>query len=232
LMASKRRKQGRVVQQQIEFPDKDGRRHRSGRPRSKHPKIAHARREEFSPKHPLHVTLKICDGLPSMRKRRAFNAVMRAFARGKHGVKGVGGFRLTQFAVLGNHMHLMVEADSREHLTNAMTGLETRIARALNKVWNRSGMVFAERYHDEVLISPSRVRNALNYILHNGRKHGIAGLESWFDACSSARWFDGFRDADPDPEWPPTLARAENWLLIKGWRWRGLLTLVPVLPAR
>ena len=166
-----------------------------------------------------------------MRKRRAFKAVMRSFAAGKHGVQGKGGFRLTQFAVLGNHMHLMVEADSREHLASAMGGLKTRLAKALNKVWERSGTVFAERYHDVVLSSPSRVKSALNYILHNGRKHGIRGLERWLDPCSSARWFDGWDDAEADPAWPAFLAHAATWLLGKGWKRRGLLTLVPVLPA-
>jgi len=166
-----------------------------------------------------------------MRKRRAFNAVLRSFAGGKEGVKGTGGFRLTQFAVLGNHVHLMVEADSREHLARAMGGLTTRIARALNKVWERSGTVFKERYHAVVLNCPSRVKNALNYILHNGRKHGIPGLERWFDPCSSARWFDGFRDAIADTKWPASLVHAKTWLLSKGWRRRGLLTLVPVPAA-
>jgi len=230
-MARKRRTKAKSTQRVIEFRDKDGRRHRSGRPRSKDSGIPHTRREEFSAQHPLHVTLKICDGLPSMRKRRAFKAVMRSFAAGKLGVKGTGGFRLTQFAVLGNHMHLMVEADSREHLASAMGGLTTRIARALNKVWERSGTVFKERYHAVVLNCPSRVKNALNYILHNGRKHGIPGLERWFDPCSSARWFDGFRDAIADTRWPASLVHAKTWLLTKGWRRRGLLTLVPVLPA-
>ena len=166
-----------------------------------------------------------------MRKRRAFKAVMRSFAAGKLGVKGRGGFRLTQFAVLGNHVHLIVEAGSREDLARAMGGLKTRLARALNKVWERSGKVFAERYHDVVLDNPTQVRNALNYILHNGRKHGIAGLERWFDRCSSARWFDGWGDADPDTKWPDSLVHAATWLLTKGWRSRGLLTLVPVFPA-
>ena len=230
-MARKRRKRGQAVQQQLEFRDRDGRRHRSGRPRSEHSGAPHTRRTEFSANDPLHVTLKIREGLPSMRKRRAFRAVLRAFAGGKLGVEGKGGFRLTQFSVLGNHMHLMIEADSREHLASGMSGLEIRIARALNKVWNRKGTVFKERYHDVVLDSPSRVRTALNYILHNGRKHGIAGLERWVDPCSSARWFDGFRDTIPDTKWPPTLARAESWLLSKGWRRRGLLTLVPCPPA-
>jgi REP element-mobilizing transposase RayT len=230
-MQRKRRKKARAVQRQLAFRDKDGRRHRAGRPRSKDSGIPHTRREEFSLKHPLHVTLKICEGLPSMRKRRAFKAVMRSFAGGKLGVKDKGGFRLTQFAVLGNHIHLMVEADSREHLASAMGGLTTRLARALNKVWQRSGKVFAARYHDVVLNSPSRVKNALNYILHNGRKHGIGGLERWLDPCSSARWFDGWDDAEGDPKRPAALAHAATWLLSKGWKRRGLLTLVPVLPA-
>ena len=230
-MARKRQMRGRVVQQVLEFRDRDGRRHRSGRPRSKHPGVPHTRRAEFSANDPLYVTLKILEGLPSMRKRRAFRAVLRAFAGGKLGVEGKAGFRLTQYSVLGNHIHLMVEADSREHLASAMSGLAIRIARALNKVWNRGGTVFKERFHHVVLDSPRRVRNALNYIIHNGRKHGIAGLERWFDPCSSARWFEGFRDTIPDTRWPPSLAHAETWLLSKGWRRCGLLTMVPPPPA-
>lgn len=230
-MARKRQKKARVVQRVLEFRDKDGRRHRAGRPRSKHSGIPHTRRAELTGNDPLHVTLKIGDGLPSMRKRRAFRAVLGAFAGGKLGVEGKAGFRLTHYSVLGNHIHLMVEADSREHLASAMVGLKVRVARALNKVWGRSGPVFKERYHDVVLTSPSRVKTALNYILHNGRKHGIAGLERWFDPCSSARWFDGFRDTIPDHRWPPALARAETWLLSKGWRRSGLLAMVPSSPA-
>lgn len=163
-----------------------------------------------------------------MRERRAFEAVMRAFAGAKLGVEGKWGFRLTQYSVLGNHVHLLIEADSRAHLRSGMSGLMIRMARGLNKVWNRRGKVFQGRYHEVVLSSPRQVRNALDYVLHNGRRHGIPGLERWLDPCSSTRWSDGFRDAIPDSKWPPTLARAQTWLLTKGWRRCGLLTLVPV----
>lgn len=223
----KKRKRARVVQHVFEFRDKDGRRHRSGRPRSKHSGVPHGRREEFAATVPLHVTLKIRPGLPSMRERRAFQAVMRAFAGGKLGVEGKWGFRLTQYSVQSNHIHLLIEADSRAQLSSGMSGLKIRIARELNKVWNHSGKVFHERYHEVVLSSPRQVRNALDYILHNGRRHGILGLERWLDPCSSTRWSDGFRDAIPDTNWPPTLARAQTWVLTKGWRRCGLLTLVP-----
>ena len=97
-MARNRRTKANGTQRVFEFRDKDGRRHRTGRPRSQDSGIPHTRREEFSPDHPLHVTLKICDGLPSMRKRCAFKAVMRSFAAGKLGVQGTGGFRLTQLS--------------------------------------------------------------------------------------------------------------------------------------
>jgi len=223
----KRRKRGRAVQTEFEFRDKDGRRHRSGRPRNENTGVRHTPRTGFVATDPLHVTLKIREGLPSMRKRRAFRAVLRAFAGGKLGVEGVGGFRLTQFSVLGNHMHLMLEADSREHLTSGMTGLKTRIALALNKVWGREGQVFMERYHKVILSNPSQVRNALYYILHNGRKHEILGLERGPDPCSSARWFDGWKEVLPDSPLPGCLAPAQSWLLCRGWRRRGLLPLDP-----
>jgi len=57
------------------------------------------------------------------------------------------GYRLIEFSVQGNHIHLVVEAPDVVALGRAMKGLEVRMARALNKVMKRKGPVFADRYH-------------------------------------------------------------------------------------
>jgi len=50
---------------------------------------------------------------------------------------------------------------------------DIRVAKGLNKLWARRGKVFADHYHDRILRTPREVRNALCYVLHNAKKHGL-----------------------------------------------------------
>ena len=52
---------------------------------------------------PVHVTLKLCRGLPSLRTPRAYRVLERAFRAGKE----KNGFGLYQFSVQRDHIHLM-----------------------------------------------------------------------------------------------------------------------------
>ena len=135
------------------------------------------------------------------------------------------GFRLVHYVVIGNHMHFVVEASDRTSLTRGMQGLLVRIARGLNHLWKRMGKVFADRFHDHILRTPTEVRNALGYVLRNARKHGLR-LRALIDPYSSSRWFDGWRDrvAGREPLGPTSpIAAAKTWLLRIGWRKRGLI---------
>ena len=81
------------------------------------------------------------------------------------------GFRLVHYSVMGNHVHLIVEAPDRRVLSRAMKGLGVRIARALNRVMKRRGRVVGDRYHAHILRTPSEVKRARNYLLSNARQH-------------------------------------------------------------
>jgi hypothetical protein len=148
------------------------------------------------------------------------------------------GFRLAPYAILDDHLHLIVEAGGRDSIRRGLQGLMIRIARALNKLWQRHGKVFADRYHDHILRSPKEVRNALRYVLENAKKHAAKGgggsqVRTPIDVFTSAPWFDGFRErivvrgleAIARP-----VAAARTWLLRIGWRRHGLLS-VDVAPA-
>ncbi|MEO6595642.1 MAG: hypothetical protein ABIP94_12890 [Planctomycetota bacterium] len=43
-------------------------------------------------------------------------------------------------------------------LARGLLGLAIRIARCLNKLWQRKGKVFADRYHDRILKTPRKTR--------------------------------------------------------------------------
>ena len=148
-------------------------------------------------------------------------------------------FRVVQFSVQDNHLHLLVEAKDKRELTRGMRGLAVRMARRINGALRRRGKVFAERYHARELTAPRAVRNALVYILHNHRKHG-ASL-AWLDTRSSAHTFDGWRPdllldvarAGLQRDASPAVAPATTWLAMTGWRRAGLLGLdeSPVRPG-
>jgi len=150
--------------------------------------MPHRRRASHDPCHPVHVTLRAAVGLASLRNAAVFAGLERAFAAASS-----NGFRLLQFSVQSNHLHLLVEADTPTRLTRGVQGLAVRTAKAINRVLGRRGRVWSDRFHAHVLRTPREVRNALVYILNNARKHlpGIRGL----DPRSSARFFAGWRTA-------------------------------------
>jgi hypothetical protein len=79
-----------------------------------------------------------------------------------------------------------------------MMSIGARLARAVNRVGQRSGPVLDGRYHHRSLRSPREVRRALAYVL-NARRHLAKGRgisrsgTAHLDGASSARWFDGWR---------------------------------------
>ncbi|HVT09955.1 MAG TPA: transposase [Polyangia bacterium] len=165
-----------------------------------------------------------------MRSPRRYGALEPAIASASR-----TDFRVVHFSVQGDHVHLIVEARDKVALSSGLRGLSIRAARALNRAACRSGPVWADRYHARDLSTPREVRHALCYVLHNSRKHGRPVV--YVDPCSSARWFDGWRDHDPIFDFaadPPPVARPRTWLLTTGWRRHGLLRLdeKPASPPR
>jgi REP element-mobilizing transposase RayT len=211
-------------QKSLEFKSWGGAREGAGRKREgKRARVAHSKRSALRPSHPAHITLRIEHGLNNLRNRSEYATVRQALVAGANRF----GMRLIEFAVLSNHLHLVCEADDERALARGMKGLCVRIARALNRLWNRVGSVFSDRYHSHVLKTPREVRNALNYVLHNAARHGsrLGGP----DPCSSGVWFDGWqhglgltRVTSVSP-----LPRALTWLLRVGWRRHGCIDPVP-----
>ena len=139
------------------------------------------------------------------------------------------GFRVVHFSVQQDHLHLIVEAADRRSLGRGMQGLTIRLARRLNRLLERKGKLFTDRYHAEQLTTPSQVRNAIRYVLSNHRKHAwqrrIRIGRRFVDAFSSAPHFDGWNapvklGCAPSAD---VTAKPRTWLLASGWRRRGRL---------
>ena len=193
------------------FPTRGGRRAGAGRRRSKDSGVPHLARGELAARHPVHATLRMARGCWNLRSHRALQALEAAFHAGRERF----GFRLIHFCVLGNHLHLMVEAEGRESLSRGMKGLEVRVARALNRMMKRKGPVFADRYHARVLRGPRETARALRYVLtnfaHHARGWGEPVRATFIDPFSSVRYLA----RTPGPGAP--VAGPRTWLLRVGW---------------
>ncbi|MFN2546911.1 MAG: transposase [Myxococcales bacterium] len=158
------------------------------------------------------MTLWVGQHVWNLRSGRSFKRSTRCFEK----ARGRLGLRVIEFSVLGNHLHLIVEADSNEALSRGMQGLCIRIAKTLNTLMNLSGRVFADHYHSRLLRTPTELVNAIRYVLENFAHHFGKGAR---DPYSSARCD---REA--------LLATPVSWLLRVG-RWRAKPALDPSGPA-
>jgi len=198
----------------LDLPKWGGRRKGAGRPR-KHerpglvgPGVPHLRRPELKARHPVHVTMKVQPGVGYLRAYSRAQVLEEAFreARVRFGV------RIVHYSIQGNHLHLLVEAESSLALARGMQGLAIRIARRLNALSGRHGAVFVDRYHSHALHSRREVANAVKYVLGNYRHHSREHLPArWDDPFSSAQ----FLRSEPGEDAP--VVRPRTWLLRVGW---------------
>jgi len=197
----------------------------AGRPRTRKG-VSHDAREPVSADHPQHVTVRLVDGLPSVRNRKLVAELRQCIAKAHR-----ANFRTIEFNIEANHMHFIIEASDNKARGRGVQGLKTRLARCVNRYLGRTGKVFADRYHARTLKTPREVRLALRYVLNNARHHGIDLGRDWIDPSSSAAWFDGWKEPiKPDAWWkrellaePSPVAKATVWLLRVGWRRHGAI---------
>jgi REP element-mobilizing transposase RayT len=175
-----------------------GKRKGAGRPRTRQhpglegPGVPHLARPEIDPRHPTHVTLRVRPGVGYLRQYRRAQVLVRAFEAGCERF----GMRVVHYVILGNHLHLIVEAAGAEALSRGMQGLAIRIAKQINKLQRRSGGVFVDRYHAHTLVTRREVATAVKYLQGNYRKHTHEYVEP--------RWHDPLAG---------TAARPRTWLL-------------------
>ena len=144
---------------------------------------------------PVQVTVHLEEPLPSLRQEREKACILRAIRACQERF----GCRVVAHAALTNHLHLLMEAENEEKLSQAMKGLQVRIARALNKLWKRKGPVFLDRFHSRVLKTLGEIRNAVRYVLQNARKHCIRIEENMPDPYSSGPWYRYWRERMNQP---------------------------------
>jgi REP element-mobilizing transposase RayT len=242
-MARERAKREQV---QMVFRTHGGKRPGAGRkPNGKRPLASHAARPAHDPRHPVHVTIRVVGSAAGLRRKDIYLAVREAtIVTAKR-----EDFRIVHMSIQRDHVHLIVEAETKSALSKGVRGFSISAARQINRAITarggdrRTGRVIGDRFHARPLTSPRAVRNALAYCLNNWRHHGEdrSGIaRTWkVDPFSSGPLFFDWQELERSPVlWPlrPTyhpliVLRPRTWLLSRGWRQFHPLISLSEVPA-
>jgi REP element-mobilizing transposase RayT len=236
----RRGKRSEEAEQLVLFKKRGGKRRGAGRP----PKGAragarHKERPFLHARYPVHVSLRVVGAVGNLRRRCVYQAVREATlttARRED-------FRIVHLSIQRTHIHLLVEANDKHALAAGMQGFQISAAKHLNAAISegrpgprRRGTVFPDRYHAEIITSPTQARHALSYVVNNWRKHQedlAAPMSSWtIDWFSTAVMFPGWAEYGDEPflwrgpaSYDPLLVfQPRTWLLREGWRKVGSIS--------
>jgi REP element-mobilizing transposase RayT len=225
---------------QLPLPIRERFKHGGARKGAGRPKTSklqpHAKREVFQARHPLHVTVRLRDGLPSLRGKEEFRQLKKAISKAR-----ARGLAIAHFAILSNHLHLVLEAQDKRSLGRQMQSFGISLAKRLNATLKRKGAVLRERYYVHILRTPSEVKRAIVYVLGNAFKHagskGRIALDLFSSSATVAddtwhqllgkswRMIVGFPLGESPGEDEKLLAELHGilveprtWLLAQGWR--------------
>ena len=219
------------------FKKRGGKRRGAGRPpngaRAGSP---HKARPALAARYPVHVVLRVVAAVGGLRRRGVYHAVREATLTAARS----GKIRIVHVSIQRTHVHLLVEASGKAALASGMQGFQISAAKHINAAISkgrpgprRRGTVFPDRYHAQIITSPTQARHALNYVLSNWRKHGEDRTATtrgwWVDLFSSAAMFPDWAEYGDEVwlwRWPPAyeplwVYRPGTWLLREGWKKHG-----------
>ena len=216
-----------------------GKRRGAGRPaqgeRSSEP---HKRRPFLHARYPVHIVLRTVRAVGSLRRRCVWKAIREATLT----TALREDFRIVHVSLQRTHVHLIVEAASKEALARGMQGFQISAAKHLNAAISkgrpepRRGTVFPDRYYAEIIRSPTQARHTLSYVMNNWRKHEEdrkPATDGWrIDWFSTAAMFPGWAEYGDEPflwRGPPTydpliVYQPKTWLLRDGWKKAGSIS--------
>ena len=195
----------------------------------------HRTRPQLAARYPVHVVLRVIRSVGNLRRRFTYKAIREATLT----TALREDFRIVHLSIQRTHLHLIVEAEGKDALASGMQGFQISAAKHLNAAISRDrdkrrrGTVFPDRYHAEIIKTPTQARHTLSYVMNNWRKHEedrVEPMRSWtIDWFSTAAQFPGwaeYRDEPffrrgPDTYDPMIVYQPRTWLLREGYKRGG-----------
>ncbi len=132
-MAKARVKRGQV---ELVFRTHGGRRSGAGRkPRGPRAGASHRARPAHDARHPVHVTMRVVGSAAGLRCKDMYLAIREATIASARRE----GFRIVQMSIQRDHLHLIVEAESKAALSSGVRGFAISAARQINKAYTERG---------------------------------------------------------------------------------------------
>ena len=228
-----RSRKAEPAQQQL-FKQRGGKRAGAGRPpKGYRAGSPHKTREVLHERFPVHVTLRVVREIGSLRKKAAYHAIRQATLTSA----ASGRIRIVHISIQRTHIHLLVEAKNKKLLAAGLQGFQVSAAKHLNTAFGkvtkgprRRGSVFVDRYHAEIVRSPTQMRHTMGYLLLNFRKHQedqVAPMSEWKVDWFSSGWIfphwseygdEAFLWRGPSTYEPLWTWRPQTWMAAEGWK--------------
>lgn len=205
-----------------------GCRENAGR-KNRHDAGDHKRRPDLKPTQPLHITVRLRDGISSLRNMNLDIEIKRIILRAKK-----FGLRINHYCILSNHIHLIAETETTEQLKSGMKSFNGCLGRLLR----RNGIkgekfprgFFKGRYHVQIIKTARQMKNTLKYVLFNTSNHlkRILYIDQYSSAEQFKKWTELldndlnnmiYEQIESLKEHPPQywLPPPRTWLATRGW---------------
>lgn len=139
---------------------------RAGRPSKNDKGIRHKERPKFFRTRSLHLTIKVRENKADIQNKKVLMKLQYAIQRAR-----LKGLKVIHYALEYNHVHLLVESTTHETLHRGMQALGISLAKGINKLKGKKGAVYKHRYHFRQISCRRDLKNVIQYILQNHRKH-------------------------------------------------------------
>jgi REP element-mobilizing transposase RayT len=140
----------------VKKSNRGGARPGAGRPKSGSAGVSHAARPTFSSRSTVHIIIRLAAEVSALGVKKIGAYVQQAIDVGLADHK----ITIPQFSIRDGKLHLLVEAPDHQALSSAMQSLGVRLSRGLNRLTEREGRVFTDRYETKLLSTPAEVKTA------------------------------------------------------------------------
>jgi putative transposase len=137
-----------------------------------------------------HVTSKIDHGAMALKE----SAFKRAFLKMVFKAKKKFRFKLLNFTIMDNHVHLVIKPGPDVSLSDIMRWIKCNFAKQWNKAHGTYGHLWGNRFFSRIIENDKDFHNVNNYIDDNAVEAGLAAdAESWkfgglFHRLNGIRW--------------------------------------------
>lgn len=94
--------------------------------------------------------------------------------------------KIFDFIIMDNHAHLIVQAESAEHLGHFMRTVNSQLALAINAYFDRDSQAIRERYKSPVITNSRYLVKVIEYVWFN--RYKVSRLRPDRDMFCSASW--------------------------------------------